>query len=325
VATHIVAASKEGNRVSVIDFSGEVLATFEPFRAEHGVGVASGDLEGTGIDSIVVTDHRRTLGVYTADGHKLAVKRLSSLYRETEVTVADIDGDGKDEIIVSSEVLQPGISKESGILNAFNYGDVWKKARTLDVFTYHDGRLEKEGILYKDSGEGILRVAFGDIDGDGNPELLVADQGKLKAYRMNEGNRIDVRSPLWQVETGYEEDEHIAAGDIDGDGAAEIAVSGEPDKKITSHGATGMMVMKGTGEKYALALDAFEDLGYYGSCSVALGDIDSDGINEIVVGSGERIGKGSLIRVFESDGTFTGHTITLIDREGVTLSLGKFR
>ena len=59
--------------------------------------------------------------------------------------------------------------------------------------------------------------------------------------------------------------------------------------------------------------------------SICFGDIDSDGIDEIVSGAGQDKHNMSLIRFFESDGIFTNTTIKAMDSMyGVNISLGRF-
>ena len=63
---------------------------------------------------------------------------------------------------------------------------------------------------------------------------------------------------------------------------------------------------------------------------MAMGDIDGDGVDEIAAGAGRDEHNEPLIRLYESDGSFTGRTIEAMDVKGkdvfgVNVSLGRFK
>ena len=96
-------------------------------------------------------------------------------------------------------------------------------------------------------------------------------------------------TPLWTVMGDYGDDVRIAAGDIDGDEIAEIALSTEQEDGAAEEKKkeTGVVrLFKGTGEDYGMTFEPYGDLEYEKPATVAMGDIDGDGRQEYIVGAG---------------------------------------
>jgi hypothetical protein len=195
----------------VLTPDGTQAASFSPFTSPESVRVATGDLDGTGLDKIVVTDNKRSIKVYTFEGAELASYQLSSASsRDAEVAVADLDGDGKAEIIV-------GARNSSG------------KKREIKLLAYTAKKLEEKAALSIEDKERKFALAAGDINGDMVPELLVADEHSLRAFSVQLSGQGGALTQLWTVSGDYGDDVRIAAGDIDGDEIAEIALSTEQE------------------------------------------------------------------------------------------------
>lgn len=307
-ATNIIAGSggTKGKAVTVLTLCGDAVSTFEPFKGPVSIRVAAGDVDGSGIDKIVVTDNKRAIKAYAFEGTELAFLEMPEWYKNTEIAVADIDNDGKSEIIVGAK----------------NDYDTMNIQREIKLFKYDNGKLKEKGTLYTEDKDKEFTIALGDINGDGIEEFLMADNDGVRAFNIDlsaEGNKL---KPIWANAGVYKYIPEIAAGDINDDGISEIALSIE----IEGENESLIKILKGTGEDYGITIDAYGDLGYEKPSTVALGDIDGDGKDEIIAGAGRDEHNEPLIRIFESNGTFTGATIKAMEGKfGVNVSLGRFK
>ncbi len=352
VATHIIAGSggTKGKKVEVLTLDGLPITTFEPFKSPKSIKTAAGDLDGNGTDKIVVTDHKRKVKVYTHEGVELALLELAEGYTRSVIAVADIDNDGKAEIIV-------GVKNDPED-DAEDDADNTNEQREIKLYRYDNGKLAEGGSLYTENKNKEFRIALGDINGDGRQELIIADEDDLSAFEINLEAENKLKE-IWKVgaEGIYEDTPEIATGDINDDGIYEIALGIEQEGEESKEGEKGqkdkkgekgkegekgnkdkdkedetgiIKILKGNGEDYKLQIEPYNDLGYEGAPTTAMGDIDGDGVDEIAAGAGRDEHNEPLIRLYESDGSFTGRTIEAMDVKGkdvfgVNVSLGRFK
>jgi len=151
-----------------------------------------------------------------------------------------------------------------------------------------------------------VNVSAGDLDGDGRDEFVTgAGPGAVfgphvRAFGYAGGTVTPVNgvsyfaygTPKWGV--------NVACGDIDGDGMDEIVTGAGPGTVYGPH-VRGWNVDGGT----AAAMSAVSFLAYgtnkYG-VNVTCGDIDGDGIDEIITGAGPGVVFGPHVRGWNVDG-----------------------
>lgn len=133
--------------------------------------------------------------------------------------------------------------------------------------------LRKRG-LPKDSGS-TEAVASGDVDGDGDRDLVLGSFGQNRLY-LNDGQGRFTDVTATRMPTAGDTTSAAALGDIDGDG--------DLDMVIGNHGPNRLYLNDGKGsfsDVTAARMPADTDP----TSSVALGDVDGDGDLDLVFGS----------------------------------------
>jgi DNA-binding beta-propeller fold protein YncE len=196
------------------------------------------------------------------------------------VASADIDGDGHDEVIVAQ-------------------GPDPKNAATLRVFK-KNGTFVCEYTVF-DSKYGMT-ISSADIDGDWKDELIVGmgpdpkNPAVLKILKYNDNGFTEMMSRTMYPDTKY--GINTATGDIDGDGIPEIitAPGPGPDNEAL------IKIWKPNGQTLMEIGSFIAFDGSYGA-NISTGDIDGDGVEEIIAGTGPDPKNLAVVRVYKADGT----------------------
>lgn len=134
-------------------------------------------------------------------------------------------------------------------------------------------------------GFNTMSIALPDIDGDSDPDLLLVgrDDGRLHFYRNDgggsNGNFIFVNAAVSDLEFGPN-DNRIAFDDIDFDGDLDLFV-GENDGRIKYFRNDG----GSSSPAFTLVTNFLDSLNVGFVSAPAFGDLNDDGLNDLVVGS----------------------------------------
>jgi hypothetical protein len=184
------------------------------------------------------------------------------------------------------------------------------------VYDAELGDLITKFFAYGKAFQGGVRVAVGDINNDGVPEIVTAPgAGRsplVKVFDLLAGAEI-VSNRIRAYESSFENGVYVATGDVTGDGLTDIITSPGPGRNVH--------IRVWQNESTTSPADPFADLQWLGfrafggtiqtGATVAAGDLTGDGRAEIVVGSGPGIGP--RVRVYDIS------TIDLVPGGGIDL------
>jgi hypothetical protein len=303
------------------------------FFAGQGVNVrtATADVNGDGtLDFIGGTGPGTAAQVVVLDGKTGAtIASLApfeaSFVGGVFVTALDMDGDGKAEVVVSPDQGGGPIAAiYSGAKLTAGDGDA---AQLLRYFAIDDP-----------SFRGGARPTLGDINGDGKAELTVS-AGFLGGPRITvwDGASVLAGAPrqllnFFAFENTLRNGAFVSAGDVTGDGRADLIFGGGPG------GAPRVRVFDGQALLGAGLFANLDDVGsaqranffagdsaLRGGVRLAMRDVDANGKADLVTGSGE--GEASRVRVFLAGNLLANANPTAdqeLDPFGQTLANGVF-
>ena len=175
------------------------------------------------------------------------------------VALGDVNGDGVSDIITAAG---PGGTP---------YVRVWSGMDLTEIggFLAYDARFA-----------GGVFVAAGDVNGDGRADIITgAGAGGGPQVRIRDGATFTEIARFTAYDSSFHGGVTVAAGDVDGDGVADVVTGtgpgGDPHVRVWN-GATGAEL----GSFYAY------NRSFHGGVNVAAGDIDGDGLADILTGAG---------------------------------------
>lgn len=152
-------------------------------------------------------------------------------------------------------------------------------------------------------------VAGGDVNGDGRADIIVGPgdgDGSSPVVKVLSGaDGITVLASFFAFDTGFTGGVRVAAGDVNGDGRADI---------IAAQGPSGDAVKVFSGRDQSVLRNFIPFPGFTGGLYVAAGDINGDGFDDVIVGAGTGAGRvavfsgadGSVLKNFFAFTSATG-------------------
>ena len=236
-----------------------------------GANVAVGDIDGDGVAELIVgagdgATNPATVRVFKNDKTPILEFVPFGSLNGVRVAAADLNGDGKAEIIVSPA----GGADNAGKIAVYTYDAAQKKM----VFT----GIEFTAYPYAYGAN----IAIADIDGNGKPVIVTApgfgkqNPALIKIWKLDTTPQVGswTATQLNEISLGGAYGATVAAGDIDGDGKDEIVIGTNGDYAMVT-------IIKGDGSRAG-----FKTFDKY-SVNIAVADLDGDGKAEIITATGQ--------------------------------------
>lgn len=262
--------------------------------------VAVADVNGDGKPDLIVVSWYKTgnsesegsidvlLGA--GDGTFAAPVRYGTLGGQAlGVAVGDVNGDSKPDVIVANSCLSlPACNTGGGVSVLLGNGD---------------GTFQPATIYYS-GGQGADSVSIADLNGDGHPDLIVANCCQITGTNPGTlgillGNGDGTFQPAVSHNAGDNSLQSLAVADLNGDGHLDVVAVGESSALVS--------VLLGNGDG---TLRDEVDYTLSGSAprTITIGDVNADGHPDLVVAllcQDQTCGTGGLNLFFgNGDGTF---------------------
>ena len=272
-ASSAAALTNEFNRiVRTVEFNGKNLltSTSTALRIQAGFGTNGG------VGFQLTEGLSRYIGT---GGFQVPVEQSSG--EQAGILLADVNSDGtNDQILVSG-------------------------SNTLVQIGYGDGTFSS-GTLYSGPYSDLDDLTLGDFNGDGIKDLVVSGYGGgINAFsiRLGAANGTFGAGVSYSMSGGYA----VSAADFNGDGLLDIVTAGDGGVSGTGPGAFTTRLGRGDGT-FGAAVSYSPGIG--GVTDVATGDLNNDGIQDLVVTGGST--SRSAIYLGTGSGSFTFHS-TFVD------------
>jgi hypothetical protein len=261
--------------------------------------VAAADFDGDGSVDVAfahLSFVHNTIGVQLnlGDGTMGPVVGYPAANQTNDLVAADLNGDGSPDLVAASEGLD-------------EHGHV------IDVYLNRgDGTFRHQMVT---GGDGPSRLTVADVNGDGHPDLVVAnnsyiDQGTTVGVLMGVGNGTFGAETRYTVGLGVF---GIAAADLDGDGRIDLVAGRATRDEVAYH--VDFLKNRGAG-KFRLVRDVTVP-GTEGYVPiqpvVAAADFNGDGHVDVVSGAGVA----DELTIFRNTGHFMFATSTIPGAFGV--------
>jgi uncharacterized protein YjdB len=231
-------------------------------------GVTIGDVDGDGKSDIIVTNSAsNTVSVFRntstsgsiSTGSFAANVDFATATRPYAVKMADIDGDGKRDIVTTN-----WLSNSISVLRNTSTSGSISFATKVDFIT----------------GTNPGGLVIDDLDGDGKLDIATGNFGATTSSVFRNTSTSGVVSFATKVDlTTGTQPVFITSGDIDGDGKSDLAVS--------NYGAASVSVLRNISTVGSIATGSFATKVDFtvgtNPCELILSDIDGNGKSDLVV------------------------------------------
>ncbi len=190
------------------------------------------------------------------------------------VAVADVNGDGHLDLLVVNQCASSSSCDNGG---------------TVSVLLGNGDGTFQTAVSYNSGGEYAYSIAAADVNGDGYPDLLVANQCANSSNCLNGGasvllgNGDGTFQAAVTYNSGGEYAFSVAVADVNGDGHPDLLVANDCASSSNCSNGT-LSVLLGNGDGTFQAAVSYNSGDLYAK-SVAVADVNGDGYPDLLVAS----------------------------------------
>jgi hypothetical protein len=267
--------------------------------------VEIGDVDGDGIDEIVVATHDQgVIAVVEWDGNAWRVDEVDRA-EDTfvhEIEIGDVDGDGKKEFFATPSMPNVVGKSQSGEVVQFRW----------------DGNRYVKSVVERYETRHVKEILAADLDGDGTSTLFSVVEAELEKV----GGKSRISQPVQIREFTFSGGEatskvivnikdaqtrFLTWGDVDGDGTSEM---------VAAAMKTGLWLLRQDGGGWKAESFDEDSSGYEHAAIIA--DLDGDGGNEVYVAADDQK---ELNRYRWKDGSLVKERIAPLPDDVITWNL----
>ncbi len=259
-SSNTISAFRNTSTVSTISFSAKI----DFSTGTNPRGVAIQDLDNNGFPDIVATNYNsNTISIFrntSSSGSALSFAAKVDYATGTNphsVSLADIDGDGKADIIVTN----------SGSANV----SVFRNTCTAGTISFQPG-------INFITGNNPRPVSAGDMDGDDKPDLVIGNGGSGTVSLLRNTSTSGTISFDPKIDSATRTGpNYLLVHDMNGDGKPDIAVANQNPASYS--------IFRNTGSPGVISLATRKDYDDNNAgTGIASGDLNADGKPEIILG-----------------------------------------
>jgi len=266
-----------------------------------------------GADYIITTDSSTIIDLeYDGVGEVTDAQSWMAYEIETDVedwndvVLGDFDFDGLDEFMV--------VTTDAPLAQIYEH-DGWNAVAGVDRY----GVVAEEGVNPGYQTRGV--VAGSDLDNDGMQEVIITDYQVhgIHVYEATGDNTLEWVATMVDDSTTYwATPRSVITGDLDGNGRGEIIYMG---MRNLGEAYNGINVWEWDGvdgsdtyTRYVVPIlvDGVEVDRYYGDRTLNTGDVDADGVDELLVSVNGSDNSSDVFIIGSIQGTFSGGFYDLV-------------
>lgn len=249
--------------------TGQLQFSFMAYDVNYlgGVRVASADVNGDGIPDIITAPGPGAppnVRVFDGTTGKPMAGPLGSFFAYdpaflggVQVAAGDVNGDGFADIITA-----PDASVAAG--------------PNVKVFSGADGSLLNSFWAYDSNFHGGVRVAAGDVNGDGYADIITGPGSATSNVKVFSGQDLSVLDSFFAYEPDFSGGVYVGGGDVDGVGHDDIVVT-------RGAGTPSVTIFNSVNLQPVHEYNAY-DPSFFGGVTVGVVDANIDGHDDVITG-----------------------------------------